>query len=61
MPKTSRSGSLLKRMLALVVLLIAGFVLFKIFVGVIAGIFFAVMVVVALVAVAWAYSTLKRR
>lgn len=61
MAETSRSSSLLKRLLALVVLLFAAYVLFKIVVGVLAGIFFAVLVVAALVAVVWAYSTLKRR
>lgn len=61
MPETpSRSSSLLRRLLALVVLVVAAYVLFKVILGFLSGIFFAVLVIVALVAVFWAYSTLRR-
>ncbi len=59
--EASRSKGLLARFVALLVLLVAGWLLLKVVIGIIAGVATAVMVVVALVAVVWAYSTLKRR
>lgn len=61
MPETSRSSSILRRVVALVVLVVAAYVLFKVILGFLSGIFFVVLVIAALVAVVWAYSTLKRR
>lgn len=62
MPETtSRSRSLLMRLLALVVLVIAAYVLFKIVLGFLIGLFYVVAIIAALVAVVWAYRTLKRR
>lgn len=55
------SGSLLKRFVALVVLLIAAYVLLKVVIGVLSGVVYAVLVVMALFGVVWAYRTLKRR
>lgn len=59
--KQSLAGSLLKRLIALVVLLVAGYILFKVVLGFIAGFFTLIVVIVAVLAVLWAYSTLKRR
>ncbi len=62
MPETtSRSRSLLMRLVALVVLVIAAYVLFKIVLGFLIGLFYVVAIIAALVAVVWAYRTLKRR
>lgn len=58
--KTTPSASLLSRLVALMVLLVAGFLLFKAVWGLLAGIFSLVVILVALVALFWAYSTLKR-
>lgn len=60
MPAASaKSGpSLLTRLLALVVLLVAGWVLLKIVLGVLASIATTVVVVAALVAIVWAVRTL---
>lgn len=64
MPSTatekSTSPSLLGRLVALMVLLVAGFILFKVVWGFLSGIFFLLVIVAALAAVYWAYSTLKR-
>ena len=61
MPETeSRSSSLLRRFVALIVLLIAGFILLKVVLHVLAGIAFAVVIIGALVAAVWAYTTLRR-
>lgn len=60
MPETSRAGSLLKRLLAFIVLLIAAYILFRAAVGLLSGLFVVALVLAALVAVVWAYRTLKR-
>lgn len=56
----SASASLLSRLVALIVLLVAGYILFKVVLGFISGIFYLVLVVVAVAAVLWAYARLKR-
>jgi len=62
MPETtSRSSSLLMRLLALAVLVVAAYVLFKVVLGFLIGLFYVVAIIAALVAVVWAYRTLKRR
>jgi hypothetical protein len=50
--------SILKRLLALVVLAVAAWILLKIVIGVLAGVATIVVVVVALFAVVWALRTL---
>lgn len=50
--------SLARRAIALVVLLIAAFILLKVVLGIIATISTAIIVIVALLAVVWAYRTL---
>ncbi len=61
MSKTSRSSTLLKRLLALVVLVIAGIILIRAVIGFLSGLFVVALVLAALVAVVWAYGTLRRR
>ena len=62
MPETtSRTSSLLKRLVALVVLFVAAYLLFRAVIGFLSGLFVIALVVAAVVAVIWAYSTLKRR
>ena len=61
MPETSRTNLLFKRLLALVVLVIAAYILARVIIGFLSGIFTIVLVIAALVAVVWAYSTLRRR
>lgn len=50
--------SLAKRAVALVVLLIAGWILLKFVIGLLAGIATLVVIVVALLAIVWAWRTL---
>lgn len=57
----SASSSLLKRLVALVVLLVAGYLVLRLVVGAISGILTTLLVIAALIAVVWAYSALKRR
>ena len=62
MPESaSRSSLFLKRLLALVVLVVAGYILIRAVVGFLSGLFVVALVLAALLAVVWAYSTLKRR
>lgn len=62
MPETaSRSSWLLKRLLAFVVLVVAGYILIRAVVGFLSGLFTVALVLAALLAVVWAYRTLKRR
>jgi hypothetical protein len=61
MEKTEKQGpSLLARAIAVLVLVVAGLVLLKLIVGFLAGFFWLIAVVVALIAVIWAYRTLTR-
>ncbi len=55
------TNALLMRLVALVVLIGAAYLLFRVVLGFLSGIFYAVVVVAALLAVVWAYRTLKRR
>ena len=48
-----------KRGLALLVLLFAAFIVFKIVVGVAAGIFWTVLVIAVLIAAIWAFAQLR--
>jgi uncharacterized membrane protein YccC len=50
--------SLLKRLLALVVLVIAAWILLKFVIGLIAGLATVIVIVLAIVAVIWALNTL---
>jgi predicted membrane protein len=50
--------SLAKRALAVVILLLAAWILIKIVVGIVAAVFWVVLAVVAVVAVLWAINTL---
>jgi uncharacterized membrane protein YccC len=50
--------SLLKRLLALVVLVIAAWILLKFVIGLIAGLATVIVIVLAIVAVIWAINTL---
>jgi hypothetical protein len=62
MPETaSRTSSMLKRLVALVVLVVAGIILVRAVVGFLSGLFVVALVIAALVAVIWAYGILKRR
>ncbi len=56
----STSPSLISRLVALMVLLVAGFILFKVVWGFLSGIFYLVVIVAAVTAAFWAYNTLKR-
>lgn len=49
-----------KKGLALVILLVAAYVLFKVVIGVVAAVAWIVVIVVALVAMVWAYTVLRR-
>jgi hypothetical protein len=50
--------SLAKRALAVVILLLAAWILIKIVVGIVAAVFWVVLAVVAVIAVLWAINTL---
>jgi hypothetical protein len=58
MPEETAKPSLLKRALALIVLLVAGFFLAKALISFLAGILTLVIIVVAIVAVVWAFRIL---
>jgi hypothetical protein len=51
--------SLAMRALAIIVLLIAAWILLKVVIGMIAGIAWLIVIVLAVVAVLWAWSTLR--
>jgi predicted membrane protein len=50
--------SLAKRALAVVILLLAAWILIKIVIGIVAAVFWVVLAVVAVVAVLWAINTI---
>jgi hypothetical protein len=50
--------SLAKRALAIVILLLAAWILIKIVIGIVAAVFWVVLAVVAVVAVLWAINTI---
>ena len=56
----ARSSSLAGKAIAVAVLLIAAWVLFKVAVGIVSALFWTVLTVVAVVAVLWAVFTLRR-
>ena len=62
MPETtSRTSWLLKRLLAFAVLIVAGYILIRVVIGFLSGLFVVALALAALVALVWAYNTLKRR
>lgn len=58
MNEEAAKPSLLKRLLALVVLVIAAWILLKFVIGLIAGLATVIVIVLAIVAVIWAINTL---
>jgi len=58
MPEESRP-SWISRLFAVLVLVVAGWILIKIVIGVVASIAWIVVAVLAVVGVLWAYNTLK--
>jgi hypothetical protein len=56
----ARSSSLLGKVVAAAVLLIAAWVLVKVVVGIVSALFWTVLTVVAVLAVLWAVFTLRR-
>jgi hypothetical protein len=56
----SRLSGLATKALALVVLLVAAWILFKVVIGVVAAVAWVVVAVMAVVAVLWAMSALRR-
>lgn len=57
---TEKAGpSLAMRALAVLVLLVAAWILLKVVIGIVAGIAWFVVIIAALVAVFWAWSTLR--
>ena len=58
MDEKAAKPSLLKRLLALVVLVIAAWILLKFVIGLIAGLATVIVIVLAIVAVIWAINTL---
>lgn len=60
MPSETDTGpSLLARALAVVVLVVAGYVLLKLVIGLVSALVFPVLAIVALVAVIWAVGILR--
>ena len=59
MEEAPRSSSLLSKVLAAAVLLIAGWILLKIAIGIVSALFWTVLTVVAVLAVLWAFFTLR--
>jgi hypothetical protein len=55
---TSSRPSLGKRAVAALILVLAGWILFKIAIGIVTAVFWAVLAVVAVIAVIWAIRTL---
>jgi hypothetical protein len=59
MEEAPASTGLLTKVVAAAVLLIAGWILFKIAIGVVAAVFWTVLAIVAVLAVLWAVFTLR--
>jgi hypothetical protein len=55
----ARSTSLLSKGIAAVVLLVAAWILIKVVIGVVSAVFWTVLTVAAIVAVLWAFFTLR--
>ncbi len=60
MENTESGSGLFGKAIAAIVLLIAGWILLKIVVGVVSALFWTVLTVVAVLAVLWAIFTLRR-
>ncbi len=60
MEEARSSSSILSKVLAAAVLLIAAWVLVKVVVGIVSALFWTVLTVVAVLAVLWAVFTLRR-
>jgi hypothetical protein len=58
MDEKAAKPSLLKRLLALVILGVAAWILLKVVIGIIAGLATVIVVILAIVAVIWAVNTL---
>ena len=56
--ETERGPSWRSRLLAIIILGVAAWILLKIVVGIIAGVFWAILAVLAVIAVIWAWRTL---
>jgi hypothetical protein len=56
----ARSSSFLSKIVAAAVLLVAGWILLKIAIGIVSAVFWTVLTVVAVLAVLWAIFTLRR-
>lgn len=59
MDNESRGPSLAMRAVALLVLLVAGWLLLRVVIGLVAGVAWLIMVVVLIVGVIWAWRTLR--
>ena len=58
--ETEKAGpSLVMRAVAVLVLLVAAWILLKVVIGIVAGIAWFVVIIAALIAVFWAWSTIK--
>ena len=60
MPQTEQKPSLVMRFVAILVMAIAAFIIFKFVVGLLAGVATLIAIVGALIALVWAYTTLRR-
>ena len=60
MENTESGSSLFGKAIAAIVLLIAGWILIKIVIGVVSALFWTVLTVIAVVAVLWAIFTIRR-
>ncbi len=56
--ENTRSSSILKRVLAVVVLVLAAFVLFKLIIGIVTALLVPMLIVLAIVAIVWAIRVL---
>ena len=59
MEEEKTGPSFLARVLAVVVLAIAAWILFKVIIGIVAGVAYFLVIVVAVIAVIWAVRTLR--
>lgn len=57
---SERLAPFAKRLLAALILLVAAYVVFKVVIGIVTGLAWVLAVVVGLVAVVWAFRTLRR-
>ena len=55
----ARSSSLASKAIAAVVLLVGAWILIKIVVGMVAAVFWTALMIVAVIAIVWAYLTLR--